>query len=287
MSYDAVGRLLKDILTLDGKSFQAQYGYDGNGNITEVTYPVSGRVQSYTVDVLGRITSISGFVNDVQYWSSGQLKSIRYANGTTSSYGQSSRLWMSSFTTQKSANSGAYFSTVYTYDSVGNLLRIEDAVDGSLDRNLSYDKLGRLTGANAYWGSGKISYDGVGNIVSQAFGQSTLFYSYDSSNKLISTTGDRASNFKYDAYGNVVDSQGSSYTFDGASNLVCVNCNDPSKRIEYSYDGLGRRSSVSRSGVKTYEMHDGVDKPIINLTGGQLTEFIYLGNYRIAQKVSP
>lgn len=287
MSYDAVGRLLTDTLTLDRKSFRVQYGYDENGNITEVTYPVSGRVQSYTVDVLGRTTSIAGFVNDVQYWSSGQLKSIRYANGVTSSYGQNSRLWMSSFKTQKSANSEAYFSTAYTYDSVGNLLKIEDAIDGRFDRNLSYDKLGRLVGADAYWGSGKICYDGVGNIVSQVFGQSTLYYSYDSSNKLVSTTGMRASNYKYDAYGNVVDSQEFSYIFDWASNLICVNCDDPSKKIEYSYDGLGRRSSVSRSGVKTYEMYDGVDKPIINLSGDKLTEFIYLGNYRIAQKVSP
>ena len=49
----------------------------------------------------------------------------------------------------------------------------------------------------------------------------------------------------------------------------------------------GTRSSVTKAGAKVYEMHDSKGKQLIELDGDTLTEYLYLGDKRIAQRVSP
>lgn len=98
-------------------------------------------------------------MTSVSYHNSGQISSITYANGATTSYGQNSRLWPSSF----SASRGATFiSSTYGYDGAGNLTSINDSIDNGLDRTLGYDSINRLTSASGPWGSGSFGYDGAG-----------------------------------------------------------------------------------------------------------------------------
>jgi len=100
-------------------------------------------------------------------------------------------------------------------------------------------------------------------------------------------SGLRASTFGYDVCGNVASSSGNTYTYNDVPNLTCINCAVPAKKVEYSYDGLNHRSAVTKASGKVYEMYDSNGKPLIELDAGTLTEYLYLGDKRIAQRVSP
>lgn len=285
-AYNAVGSVIQERLSIDGKLFKLSYSYDTNDRLRSVTYSPSGRVIEYNPDVLGRPTSVSGYVNKATYWPNGMIKRINYANGTITSFGQTSRLWPSFFTTETTAGA-EYVKSVYSYDGVGNLLTVNDFVDNNMDRTLAYDDINRLVGANGFWGSGTVAYDGVGNLTQQTFGGTSLTYSYDTQNRLASVGGQRVANIGYDIYGNVSSSGGNSYFYDDVPNLVCVNCQNASNKVEYQYDGLNQRSSVSYASSKVYEMQDSDGKLRMELDGDTLTEYFYLGDQRIAQQVSP
>jgi YD repeat-containing protein len=288
-SYDANGNLTSESLVIDSLTFTTSYAYNGNDQLSAITYPRSGATVNYSPDVLGRPTQVSGFVSSVSYWPSGQIRQINYANGTVTSYNQNSRLWPSTFSTQKSGGP-LYSSSSYSYDGAGNLTAISDPVDSTYNRTLGYDNINRLIGISGPWGSGTIAYNGAGNITSQVLGSSGLFYSYDGSNRLSSVSGSRATSYGYDAYGNIVNGSGNAYTYDGAPNLRCVNCANATNKIEYSYDGTNQRSSVAKAGVKTYEMYGSSGNQLIEFTPSQsnkLVEYIYLGGKRVAQRVTP
>jgi YD repeat-containing protein len=285
-SYDANGNLIAESLSVDGQVFTASYGYNSLDQLSSTTYPRSGAVVNYSPDSLGRPTAISGYISSVSYWPSGQVRQINYANGTVTNYNQNSRLWPSTFSTNKSGGT-TYINSSYSYDGVGNLLSIGDSVDSTYNRTLSYDNINRLTGTTGPWGAGSIAYNGVGNITSQILGGSSLSYSYDSSNRLSNVSGIRSASYGYDAYANITSDSTKSYTYDGVPNLRCVDCNSAIDKTEFGYDGINQRSMVSKAGKKTYEMYGSSGNQLIEFTpseANKLVEYIYLGGKRIAQK---
>ncbi len=285
--YDENGNLKNESLIVDGQTFTAVYGYNGLDQLNSITYPRSNTTVNYSPDALGRPTQVSGYVNSVTYWPSGQINQISYANGTNTSYGQNSRLWPSSFSTQKSG--ATYISSGYTYDGVGNLTNINDTVDDTYDRTLTYDGISRLSTVSGPWGSGTVNYNGAGNITSQVFGGTNLNYTYDGNNRLSSVSGSRAASYGYDAYGNITSASGTAYTYDGAPNLRCINCADVANKIEYAYDATNHRSVITKGGFKTYEMYGSNGNQLVEYTPlptPRLVQYIYLGGKRIAQRVS-
>jgi hypothetical protein len=233
--------------------------------------------------VLGRPTQVSGFVNSISYFPSGQINQIIKANGTTTTYGQNSRLWPSSF--QVSKSSTGYLSSSYSYDGVGNTTTISDTVDASYNRSLGYDSLNRLANASGPWGAGSMTYDGVGNLRSQTLGSTSLSYAY-SNNLLASVGGSRSATYSYDAYGDIIGTGTQAHTYDGSPNMTCANCNDPSTKTVFQYDGLNQRVSVQKAAVKTYEFYGSSGNLLSEYTpaaGNKLVEYIHLGGKRIAQ----
>ncbi|WP_221227833.1 RHS repeat domain-containing protein [Rhodocyclus tenuis] len=284
-TYDANDNLTGESIVVDGITLTTGYAYNGKDQLSSITYPQSARVVTYSPDVLGRPTAVSGYVTGVTYWPSGQVSQIAYANGTVSNYGQNSRLWPSSFATQKA---GTYYNNAaYTYDGVGNLTAIADTADTSFNRSVTYDALNRLSTITGPWGSGTIAYNGTGNITSQVFGTAGLYYTYDAQNRLSSVSGSRAGSYTYDAYGDMLTAPGATYTWDGAPNLLCVNCADTANKVENSYDGLNQRVSVTKGGVKTYEVYGSHGNLLVEYTpsqAGKLVEYLYLGGKRVAQR---
>ncbi|CAN7597987.1 hypothetical protein [Acidovorax sp. LjRoot194] len=289
-TYDGNGNLTKEELDAGAVSWRAEYGYNGNDQLTSVTYPRSGTTVNYSVNTLGRPTAVSGYATSVSYWPSGQLRSITYANGTQSEYGQNSRLWPSSFRTSRSGS--LFTNAAYTYDDVGNLTRISDTSDDSYSRTLGYDSMDRLTTMSFGGGSGAITYNGVGNITRQTFDGEQLNYQYNSDNRLsalTATPNTLSTTFTYDSLGNIASGSGRTYTYDSVPNLTCVNCSTPATSIQYAYDGDQKRTSVTKAGVKTYEFHGVHGKLLAEYTPGvpgKLVEYIYLNGKRIAQKES-
>lgn len=284
-NYDANSNLTSESVTVDGRTFTTSYAYNGNDQITAITYPHSGRIVNYAPDVLGRPTLVSDFVTGVTYWPSGQIRQINYANGMVTNYNQNSRLWPSTVSAQNS--SGVYYlNNNYSYDGAGNLTAISDSFDSNYNRTMGYDDINRLISITGPWGTGAIAYNGAGNITSQSLGGFNLSYSYDGQNRLSAISGSRTAVYAYDAYGNIIADASKTFTYDDATNLRCVNCNDPAKKIEYAYDNANQRISVTKGNAKTYEIYGSHGNLLIEYVPGTtdgLTEYIYLGGRRIAQ----
>ena len=91
------------------------------------------------------------------------------------------------------------------------------------------DLLDRLNQTTGSWGVISFGYDAVGNRVSKSVeGGSTVTYSYDSLDRLVSATG---LGFDWDGNGNLL------YMSDGLYEW------------NYSYDSLNRLTGVQRDGV--------------------------------------
>ncbi|PAU65776.1 hypothetical protein BZL41_04990 [Pseudomonas sp. PIC25] len=284
-SYDPNDNLIEELLEVDGGKFSTNYYFNSNDQLEAIKYPVSGRVINYSPDVLGRPTRISGFINRIEYWSSGQFKLIEYVNGVFSRYDQNARLWPGSF--QVGRSNSLYANSAYGYDGQGNLTSIVDSIDSRYNRTLVYDGVNRLVGATGPWGNGNITYSGAGNIKRKVYGQYELNYSYDSANRLSAISGSLSSGFSYDIYGNVIGGYGKVYKYDGAQNLVCVDCAS-GNAIRFSYDGSNKRVVVSKGNVKTYEIYS-KDTLLVEYSLEQpskLVEYIYLDGKRVAQVVN-
>lgn len=170
-----------------------------------------------------------------------------------------------------------------------NLTSITDAIDSQYNRNIGYDALDQVTSVNGPWGTGTISYNSFGDITNWSLGNQYATYNYASnSNLLLSVQGSKSFNFNYDVIGNVTSDSTNTYTYNGVPNLVCVNCNDLNRKIQYAYDGVNNRIAVTKGGVKTYEIRDAKNNILIEFTPqtNQLIEYFYLGDKRISQRVS-
>lgn len=283
-TYNQNGSLTSEMLNSGPTT---NYEYNLNDQLTGIQYPYTKRSVKYTVDPLGRPISIENYLSSVSYWPSGQIKQINYANGTVTNYGQNSRLWPSSFSTNK-VSGATYVNSSYSYDGVGNLKSISDTTDSSFNRTISYDAINRLVSIAGPWGAGNIAYDGYGNITSQTFGSWGINYSYNSKNQLTNTSGSKAASYSYDTYGNIVTAGNASYTYDDAFNLVCYDCNT-SNPATYYYDGTGARissvSTLTRHPRGEFQASNG------NLLGyeqigpgpSSFAEYIYLGGKRVAE----
>lgn len=283
--YDPNGNLVLESLAIGTLTFSVANGYDGNDNLQQLTYPRSGRIVDFQPDPFGRPTRVSGYLSAVQYWPSGQLRKLDYANGTSTTYGQNVREWTSSFSTVRGTQT--HVATQYSYDFVGNVTSITSTASDQA-RTLGYDEMDRLTAAAGPWGAGQISYDGRGNITAQTFGANSLFYTYDGFNRLSQLSGTRSGPVGYDAQGNIVSSPGATYTYDAAPNLLCVHCSDPSNKIEYRYDGTNTRVSAKKGASELIEFRTlkGLLLAEYAAADDKLTEYFYLGDKRIAQTVS-
>lgn len=286
LEYDQNDNVTSESLSVGSTVLTAQYGYDGNDQLSTITYPISNSVISYSPNALGRPTQVSGYASSVTYWPLGLVRQIDYANGVVTNYDQNARSWPSAFHTWR--GSVYSISSTYGYDNAGNLTSVVDAVDGSMNRSLGYDAIDRLTSASGPWGVGSIVYDGAGNITSQNLGSFNLSYAYDSQNRLGSVSGSRSASYAYDAYGNVSNAGGISYVYDSVPNLLCANCVS-GNRTDYSYDGLRNRATVVKSGRTTYEFYAFNGDLLAEYTPSQanrLVEHIYLNGSRIAQHIS-
>lgn len=275
-SYDANNNLTREDLSIAGNSFSIVYGYDGNDQLNQITYPNSGSVVTYSPDALGRPTSATPFLNSVTHHANGQINTISHANGVTTSMGQDNRQRPSTIQTS------SYINLAYGYDHANNVISITDSANSNNNRTLGYDEIDRLTSVNGF----AISYDGTGNILQQNFG-GTLNYAYDSQNRLASTSGVKAYTFSYDVYGNVAGNGVATFEYDDAPNLLCVNCASPN-RVDYDYDAKGMRVLTRKNNVTTYSMYGGGGElmfefePSRNLS----REHIYLKGQRVATRTN-
>lgn len=273
-------------LTVDGKTFSADYAYDGNDALSSLTYS-TGLTLTYSPDGLGRPTQAMPFATAVSFHPNGLPQQIRYGNGVASSFAINARLWPSSMSTLKPGGA-SMIDLAYTYDPSGNVTNIAESVAGLQNRNFGYDNIDRLTSVDmpsAGVTGGTISYDGRGNIISKQLGASfALGYQYDASNKLAAVSGSRNMSFTYDVYGNVSGNSRNQFNYDDAMNMRCADCGTPNE-INYVYDGAGTRVKQQTPALTTYFMYgSGGDLLFEVESTGVKREYGYVAGRNIAKK---
>ena len=228
--YDLLNRLIS---TTDAQGNITRYEYDANGNLTKVIDP-KGNMTVFVydeIDQLITITNALGYQKQFAYDEKRNLALTEDANGnsTTFSYDILDRL------IQKILPDDI---VDFTYDTVGNLINIEDA-DSKLI--MSYDALSRLTEV--------ITGDASNPSIVQP--ETTISYSYD----------DRSNRTK------IIDPLGgiTNYSYDYYYNYLKSITNPNLEVINFTYDDLNRRTSIGMSnGVITNYTYDAISQ-LLNL----------------------
>ena len=237
----------------DPKGNVTQYQYDPRGNLLTMT-DASGTAVNLVADTAGQTvqsTSANGNITQYTYNPAGQLLSKTYADNTQ---------------------------VLYTYDTQGNLVT---ATDASGTTTLTYDPSNHLH---------QISYPG-GNFFTYTYDSAyrriqmtdqtgfTIHYTYNALGQLsglLGSTNQPLVTYTYNKNGqlqNVQNANGTSttYQYDAGGNVLSVAnlASSGTTTFAYTYDSLGRRTTMSTSDGKWTYTYDAV---------GNLTHAVFASN---------
>src|SRR5208282_1934309 len=170
------------------------------------------------------------------------------------------------------------------YDSAGNLLSVNDSVNGWW--TYGYDSLNRMTAGTATSGprqgqNGCWAYDAFGNRTAESYqtascGNLTATASYNANNK-VTWTPAAVNGFTYDAAGNVLNDGVNSYLYDPEGRLCEVASTGPSFTA-YFYDAEGHR--VAKGALSSWQS----SCPAPSAVTGQVTSYeIGLGGEQMTE----
>jgi RHS repeat-associated protein len=262
----------------DANNNVMQFYYDNAGKPAELTRLVDplGNTRQYSYDALGRLTGLSD------------------ANGkaTTFSYTLMDKI--------EGVTDPVGAATNYTYDGKGNLTGVLDAKGRATlfdydtrDRiSKMTDPLGRTEIYEYYTGEGITSATGDNlKSVTDRKGQKTTFQSYDAMSRPLQIAYQDGSSvqFTYDAGGRItgiLDSLSGAigYTYSGSGCSSCssgapdkiISETTPQGIINYTYDNLGRRQSMTLTGQPSvaYTYYDtGRLQDITQVINGTMQKF--------------
>ncbi|MBF0559297.1 MAG: FG-GAP repeat protein, partial [Nitrospirae bacterium] len=269
--YDTMGRVSKDVKTVDTATYTTQTEYDALGRIFSITYPDAETI-NYFYDSGGNLSSIPGYVNYSDYNALGQPGTIQYANGvaTTKNYDSMNNRLASISTT------GGLQNLSYGYDNAGNVQMIADGINGTSTQNFLYDELNRLTQAqSSAYGTITYQYNQIGNMT---YNSQVGSYSYNSGHPHAATQAGSYS-YQYDANGNMTSRTGYTITYDYDNRAVTLSGSSGTVTSVYDYAGQ-RVKKIAPSGTTIY-----IGK-LYECKSGSCTKYIFAGSTRIASKNS-
>jgi YD repeat-containing protein len=173
--YDQRLRKINETTQIDGRIFNNKWGYDSMDRVTSETLP-DNYVISYTYNLQNQLKSISNVVSDVKYNAVNKPTEISYNNNlkTNLSYNPNT------FRVER-IKTGNHQDLTYSYDSVGNVIWINDSIS-SVNKRMAYDKLDRLISFELLSGAQIVNaftynYGATGNII-EILGFENLKYYY-------------------------------------------------------------------------------------------------------------
>ncbi|MBO0888622.1 RHS repeat protein, partial [Candidatus Bathyarchaeota archaeon] len=245
--YDSRNRLITETWNIPGiLSWGITRHYDAAGNMISMTYP-DFTVVSFSYDSLHRVTAVktgSTTLATITYNSDNTVKTVTFGNGVVTTYAYDREHRSSRIKTVLGPNT--LLDLNYTYDSVGNVLGIDN-------ENYSYDRLDRLTSSTGPWASLGYGYDGVGNRLWSSIGSTNTTYTYGSYNRL--------------------NSAGStSYTYDNNGNLKTQTTGSTTTSYSYNYENMLTRISQGSTILGSYA-YGLSDQRIEKIEGGVTTVY--------------
>jgi RHS repeat-associated protein len=265
-AYDALNRVTNVFVA--GLNKMVTYEYDAVGNRSAMVDPSGGRTL-YTYDALSRLVSIRDPANNLWAFSYDPLNRPTNAvmpNGVSAAYRYDAADRVTSLVYR--ASGGAVLQSFeYVYDGVGNPLRLRR--EDNLYELYRYDNLHRLTrvdydaadgiGPSTNWV--RYIYDPVGNRLALSNGNSTITYSYDAADRLLSVTSATAVvSLLWDNNGNLthrsVNGSNTIYQWNAENRLVKIAYPDNHTNGFTYYPG-GLRHTVLGTGTVIRSVYDG------------------------------
>lgn len=255
-NYDQIGREISSSKTINSTTYWVNRQFDALNRITNLKYPDNSTI-TYTYNDAGQISLVSALsadgattttlASEILYNALGQITKITFGNGaiTQNSYDPTNFRLIKIVTTDSTSAKVQDFT--YTYDSVGNILSITDAVHTG-SQTFQYDDLNRLTRAQGSYGTKVYAYDEIGNITYKD-GYSYYYGSNGAGKHAVTSTSD-GTYYKYDPNGNMIEKSNGAkgkwtYVYDAENRLKNIGfapIGKVAKTIsEYVYDGDGGR----------------------------------------------
>lgn len=277
-AYDDAGRLRTRTDTVDGKPFAVVFDYDGNDNVTQITYP-TGRKVAYAYGPESRLTRVfnpstnADYASAFTYHASGALTGYTAGNGipTTIAY-DPTRYWITGIT------SGEMSLGYGTYDGVGNVGTIADPHAGN--QTFTYDVLDRLASATGGYGSIVFAYDAHGNR------QVPGTYVYEAGNpfRLQSVDGG-ASTMTYDGNGNLATGPNAAFSYTPANLLASSTVGPTQTSFAYDADAWRVKKAVA-GGATVYYVRGPTGQLLMEWTNSSpvatVREYVYAGSRLLA-----
>jgi RHS repeat-associated protein len=294
-SYDALGRLEKRSVCIDGKTLTWSFSFDVLNRLHTMTYP-DGEVVTYGYDVAGRVSSVSGILTEMLYSPDGQPSVVRFANGVTETREYDpTRRWLNSQKTLE--GSKVLEHNVYTHYANG-LIRSFESRTAHTAFVATYDGANQLTDVTGdldiHW-----QYDSSGNMT---YNSSVGTYSYTYSDPArgcgtapviacphaVKTAGN--SEFSYDRQGRLLSvvraPGGEKRTVDWNRDGEPFRFTDEhGTQTEMRYGANGQRVSRKRMGAVTLFYGDLADVQYApNANSGNVTQYYYAGSRLLGAK---
>jgi RHS repeat-associated protein len=251
-SYDVLDRLTS--VTNPGAAV-VSFSYDAVGNRGSLTYP-DGKTVAYSYDAANRLAGATdwlGRTTTYTYDAGGNLIGTAYPNTASLAFAYDSANRLLKVANSYRGSTGLPLNPVtsfsYVLDSVGNRLQVTDG-SGKVT-SYGYDQLYELTSVGSGTKVTRFTYDSVGNRLSLTAPGTSMNYSYDAADRLL-TAG--TSTFTYDANGNQISKTQTAtgttvYGYDAANRLTSAT--GGAATGIFAYDGDGNRVSQS-VGTGTY-----------------------------------
>ena len=202
-TYDSRGRVSSEQV-LNGSTYTTSWAYNSADLPVSMTYP-GGEVVNYTYTpqmALNSVIGSSNYLSSSQLDAAGRTTQRVLGNGLTQAY--SYYPWTQQGGRLQNLVTGTLQNLAYSYDAVGDILSITDALHGPQTQAFSYDVLQRINSAGATGGSDGLysetyGYDAnTGNLSSKG----GVNYTYNSNHPHAVGSLSNGNSYSYDANGN-------------------------------------------------------------------------------------
>lgn len=273
-TYDNRLRKTAEARTVGGVTKTTQFAYDPMDRVTSQTNP-DNEVITNTFNNQGEIESVSNVVSNINYNALGKITQKSFSNGLTTNYTYNTndfRLNRIQTSTLQDLN--------YTYDNVGNVSSITDAVE-SKTQQFTYDDLDRLKTATESAGFNyAYNYSSIGNLTKFTDAGVETDYGYGANGKVhaMTSSSEKVSPPKVNASGTPYTS---SVTDNWSSGTIDTSkwTNWGGSNVTVSNEELAMTSSL---GGGYYGVDSGVDSRLYDMTGSSIVnKVVNAGNQSI------